>query len=131
MRVLLISANTEPINMPIIPVGPGAVAAATRDAGHEVDLVDLMNVSDTGLVINNAVVAFQPDVIGISVRNIDDQNMEQPQFLLDQVKAVISDCRSFSNAPVVLGGAGYGRSPRKRDGESWLHGGEPRIRKWF
>ncbi len=33
--------------------------------------------------------------------------MEQPQFLLDQVKAVISDCRSFSNAPVVQGGAGY------------------------
>jgi radical SAM superfamily enzyme YgiQ (UPF0313 family) len=111
MRVLLISANTEPINMPIIPVGLGAVAAATRDAGHEVELVDLMNVSDTGLVINNAVEAFQPDVIGISVRNIDDQNMEQPQFLLDQVKAVISDCRSFSNAPVVLGGAGYSVFP--------------------
>lgn len=111
MRVLLISANTEPINMPIIPVGLGAVAAATRDAGHEVDLVDLMNVTETGLVIKNAVEAFQPDVIGISVRNIDDQNIEQPQFLLDQVKAVISDCRSSSNAPIVLGGAGYSVFP--------------------
>ena len=111
MRVLLISANTEPINMPIIPVGLGAVAAATRDAGHEADLVDLMSVSNIRLVVKEAVEGFQPDVIGISVRNIDDQNMEHPQFLLDQVKAVIADCRSFSNAPIVLGGAGYSVFP--------------------
>ena len=111
MRVLLISANTEPINMPIIPVGLGAIAAATRDAGHEVDLVDLMSVSDIRSVIKKAIEGFQPDVIGISVRNIDDQNMEHPQFLLDQVKAVIADCRSFSNAPIVLGGAGYSVFP--------------------
>jgi len=111
MRVLLISANTEPINMPIIPVGLGALAAATRDAGHEVDLVDLMSVSDTRLVIKEAVNKFQPDVIGISVRNIDDQNMQHPKFLLDQVKAVIADCRSFSNAPIVLGRAGYSVFP--------------------
>ena len=111
MKVLLISANTEPINIPVIPVGLGAVAVATLNAGHEVDLIDLMSVSDTWLVIKEAMEKFQPDVIGISVRNIDDQNMEHPQFLLDQVKAVIADCRSFSNAPIVLGGAGYSVFP--------------------
>jgi radical SAM superfamily enzyme YgiQ (UPF0313 family) len=111
MRVLLISANTEPINMHTIPVGLGAVAAATRDAGHDAHLVDLMNVSSTRSIIKTSVDAFHPDVIGISVRNIDDQNMKKPQFLLDQVKAVIADCRSLSNAPIVLGGAGYSVFP--------------------
>jgi radical SAM superfamily enzyme YgiQ (UPF0313 family) len=37
--------------------------------------------------------------------------MEEPQFFLDQVKGVISECRSFSVAPIVLGGAGYSMFP--------------------
>jgi radical SAM superfamily enzyme YgiQ (UPF0313 family) len=111
MRALLISANTEPINMLIIPVGLGAVAAATRDAGHEVHLLDLMNISDTRSAVKEAVETFRPHVIGISVRNIDDQNIRQPLFLLEHVKAVISDCRSVTRVPIVLGGAGYSVFP--------------------
>ena len=112
MRVLLISANTEPINMPILPMGLGAVAAATGKAGHEVELLDLMRVSDTGSAIKEAVERSLPHVIGIGVRNIDDQNMEDPIFLLDQVKEVIYHCRTFSGAPIVLGGAGYSIFPK-------------------
>ena len=111
MRALFISANTESINMPIIPVGLGAVAASTRNAGHEVELVDLMSVSDTYPIIKSAIEEFRPDVIGISVRNIDDQNMEEPQFFLEQVKGVVFQCRSFSGTPIVLGGAGYSIFP--------------------
>ena len=111
MRVLLISANTESINMPIIPVGLGAVAASTRNAGHEVKLVDLMQVGDTHAIIKATTEALRPDVIGISVRNIDDQNMKEAQFFLDQIKGIISECRSFSGAPIVLGGAGYSIFP--------------------
>lgn len=111
MRVLLISANTEPINMPTMPVGLGSVAAASRNAGHEVEMLDLMRVSETDSVIREAVEGFGPRVIGIGVRNIDDQNMENPLFLLDQVKEVISHCRNFSEAPIVLGGAGYSIFP--------------------
>lgn len=92
-------------------MGLGAVAAATRKAGHEVELLDLMRVNDTGPAIKEAVKRFPPRVIGIGVRNIDDQNMEAPIFLLDQVQEVISHCRSFSGAPIVLGGAGYSIFP--------------------
>ena len=98
--------------MPILPMGLGAVAAATRKAGHEVELLDLMRVKDPGPAINEAVDRFPPRVIGIGVRNIDDQNMEAPVFLLDQVQEVISHCRSFSGAPIVLGGAGYSIFPK-------------------
>ena len=35
MRVLLISANREDINMPTLPMGLGCVAAAAQRAGHE------------------------------------------------------------------------------------------------
>lgn len=111
MRVLLVSANTEFINMPVVPVGLGAVAAATEKAGHEVALLDLMNVTDTEAAVKKALEEFEPHVIGISVRNIDDQMITEPRFFLDQVKPVISSCRALSDAPIVLGGAGYSIFP--------------------
>jgi radical SAM superfamily enzyme YgiQ (UPF0313 family) len=113
MRVLLVSANTEVVNMPVIPVGLAAVAAATQKAGHEVKLLDLMYVTDTQGSAREAIEQFAPHVVGISVRNIDDQVMGQPRFLLDQVKPVIEGCRAASNAPIVLGGAGYSIFPER------------------
>jgi radical SAM superfamily enzyme YgiQ (UPF0313 family) len=37
--------------------------------------------------------------------------MENPRFLLDQVKKVVTDCRNFSDVPIILGGAGYSIFP--------------------
>ncbi len=111
MRVLLVSANTESINMLVIPVGLAAVAAATQNAGHCVELIDLLSVKNTGTAIKEAVEGFQPEIIGISIRNIDDQKMAPPNLLLDQVKPVMSECRRCSEAPIVLGGAGYSIFP--------------------
>ncbi|NIR14327.1 MAG: B12-binding domain-containing radical SAM protein, partial [Desulfobacterales bacterium] len=81
MKVLLISANTEQINMPTLPLGLACVAAATRKAGHEVTYLDLMAQEDVQEVIKEAMEERSPDVVGISVRNIDDQVMDNPSFL--------------------------------------------------
>jgi radical SAM superfamily enzyme YgiQ (UPF0313 family) len=54
---------------------------------------------------------FRPHLIGISVRNIDDQKMLEPRFMLAPVREVIATCRSLSDAPIVLGGAGYSIFP--------------------
>lgn len=111
MRVLLLSSNTETITTIPLPLGPAFVASAARKAGHRVELVDLMGEEDDLETIGKAISSLQPDVIGISVRNIDDQSMERPKFLLDKVKQVVRDCRSFSKVPIVLGGAGYSIFP--------------------
>ena len=111
MRVLLISANTEQINILPLPLGLNCVAVATGRAGHDVELVDLMIEKDTQSGIKEAIERFRPDIIGISVRNIDDQEMENPRFLLDQIKGVVTDCRSLSGAPIIVGGAGYSIFP--------------------
>ena len=112
MKVLLISANTEQINMPTLPLGLACVAASTRKAGHEVTYLDLMAKKDAQEVIQETMEGLRPDVIGISVRNIDDQCMANPDFLLEPVKQVVATCRSLSTAPVVLGGAGYSMYPK-------------------
>ncbi len=107
MRVLLVSPNTERGNMVAIPLGLGMVAAATRRAGHEVAFLDLLTEEDPVAAVQRAVEAFGPDVVGISVRNIDDQSRGAPRFLLAQVKPVVEACHACTGAPVVLGGAGY------------------------
>jgi radical SAM superfamily enzyme YgiQ (UPF0313 family) len=112
MKALLVSANTEPINIPVLPLGLACVTAAVQAAGHEAELLNLMYQQDASEVLKQAIKGFQPELIGISVRNIDDQCMENPRFLLDSVKGVVADCRSLSSAPIVLGGAGYSIFPR-------------------
>jgi len=111
MKVLLISANTEQINMPTLPLGLACVAMATRKAGHEVAFLDLMSEDDVQAVIRDIMEGVAPDVVGISVRNIDDQSMEKPNFLLEPVSRVVASCRSLSDVPIVLGGAGYSMYP--------------------
>jgi radical SAM superfamily enzyme YgiQ (UPF0313 family) len=112
MKVLLISANTEQINMPVLPLGMACIAASAQSAGHEVQTVNLMMQKDIRTPIAEAINAFSPEVIGISVRNIDDQFMAAPNFLLASVRNVVSDCKSLSSATVVLGGAGYSIFPK-------------------
>ncbi len=112
MKVLLISANTERINMPVLPLGLAYVAAAADNNGHKVKVLNLMKTVDTQETLRKAIVEFNPEIIGISVRNIDDQNMENPRFLLDTVKEFVITCRKHSNATIVLGGAGYSIFPQ-------------------
>ena len=111
MKVLLISANTETINMPTLPLGLACVAAATQRAGYDVSLINLMFETDPKASIRDSIRDLGPGVIGVSVRNIDDQDMEHPRFLLSAAREVVATCRSASSAPVVLGGAGYSVFP--------------------
>lgn len=111
MKVLFVSANTEKINMPALPLGLACVARAARESGHEVIIRDLMASADAGGLLEEAVRDFGPDVIGISVRNIDDQLMQGGRFLLEAVKETVALCKALSAAPVVLGGAGYSIFP--------------------
>ncbi len=111
MRVLMISANTEQINMPVLPIGMARVAAAVQLAGHEVQIVNLMDTSQVLEALEKSVSSFVPDVVGISVRNIDDQHMQSPHFMLPPVQEVVQKIRSLCQAPVILGGPGYSIFP--------------------
>lgn len=111
MRVLLISANTETINMVPLPLGLNCVAVAARNAGHEVRMLDLMGSGDNASLIIRAIEEFEPEVVGISVRNVDNQQMVGTRFLLEPMRDVVDLCRTCSGAPVVVGGAGFSIFP--------------------
>ena len=112
MRVLLISANTENINMPTLPMGLGSVFEALVGAGHTVRFLDLMGAADWQSLLRKHLDEVAPEVIGISIRNIDDQNSASPRFLLEPARAVVAFCRTLTRASIVLGGAGFSIFPQ-------------------
>ncbi len=111
MRVLLISVNTEEIYMRTWPLGLACVAESARAASHTVEFLDLMQADDPDASVQRTIKEVNPDVIGLSVRNIDSQKMTDQGFFLDTVKEIAVCCRSVTKAPVVLGGAGYSIYP--------------------
>lgn len=111
MKVLFLSANTERLVEPVLPLGAALVAAAARRAGHQVFFLDLMTRADPWRDTVETLETFRPDVIGLSVRNIDDQEMRSARFLLEPVRDLVSLLRRYSRAPIVLGGAGYSIYP--------------------
>jgi radical SAM superfamily enzyme YgiQ (UPF0313 family) len=112
VRVLIVAANTERINLPTLPLGAALVAAAAEDAGHEISFLDLMGERDPSAALRRVIEDFQPAAVGVSVRNIDDQEMACPTFLLSKVRPVVEACRAASQAPVILGGAGFTLFPQ-------------------
>ncbi len=110
-KILLIAANTETLNMPVLPLGLAFVNAALMARGFETRTLNLMGAADTKSLLKKTIEEFLPDAIGISVRNIDTQDIKNPVFMLDPVKAMIDWCRTFSSAPIIIGGAGYSIYP--------------------
>ena len=61
--------------------------------------------------VRQAVAEFQPEVIALSVRNVDDQSMQDTKFLLGPGRDVVDVCRAANQAKIVVGGAGYSIFP--------------------
>jgi radical SAM superfamily enzyme YgiQ (UPF0313 family) len=111
MRVLLVSGNREESDMRVLALGTACVAAAAENARHEVRSLDLLVEKNPESAVAQAIRDFSPEAIGVSVRNIDDQNMKNPRFLLEQARDAVRWCKQFSQVPVIVGGAGFSILP--------------------
>jgi radical SAM superfamily enzyme YgiQ (UPF0313 family) len=111
MRVLLINENRCRDNLIPYPLGIACIATAAREAGHEVSGLDLMFSDDPISDVAQSIDSFRPQCIGLSVRNIDNQDMRDPDFYLPQVKEIVETIKSETDVPVALGGAGFSIFP--------------------
>src|SRR5690349_2626020 len=104
MRVLLVSANREMLPSPVVPIGPLAVAAALRDA-HDVKLLDLCFEDDPVAALEGAVQKFDPEVVGIGLRNLHTNAYDGMERLVAGYAELVRSMRATTDAPIVLGGA--------------------------
>ncbi|HPO13692.1 MAG TPA: lipid biosynthesis B12-binding/radical SAM protein [Candidatus Hydrogenedentes bacterium] len=111
MRVLLISANTASTPYSVYPLGLSMVAARVHQAGHEVKQYDFLASGRSFDALQQEVNGFSPEVIGISIRNIDNVNLLNEQRYLDAVSDIVMNLRTASRAKIILGGSGFSIIP--------------------
>ncbi len=112
MRVLLVSANREHLPDPIFPLGLAYIAAAVRNAGHDIAVADLCFGTRPLVDLQRLVNRFEPDVIGLSLRNIDNAAYPLTVDYLALHREVVNSLHAISPAPVVLGGSGFSIMPQ-------------------
>jgi len=109
MRVLIIVGSREIVHVMVPPLGEAYLGAYLSSQGHEIKILDLTLSNDYKGDIQDSIYGFEPDVIGISIRNIDSTTHPGNLFFYLPVKNVINYIKKISEPeiPVILGGAGF------------------------
>jgi radical SAM superfamily enzyme YgiQ (UPF0313 family) len=114
-KILLINSNRFKHPWPVIPFGLCYLATVLEyNEKHDVFFLDLCFSPDCEKEIKKTIQSFEPDVIGISIRNIDDTGGYNVHFLLEDVKKdVIDFCKKEFRGPIVIGGPSVGISGKE------------------
>ncbi len=111
LRVLLVSANRERDPSPVFPLGLSVLAGPLARAGHEASVLDLCFAADPRAAVRATLDERAPDVVLVSVRNLDNTTWPVSRSYVDAVREVVEQCRG--RAVVVLGGSGFSLEPRE------------------
>jgi len=118
MRVLLIATNRHSrlqnrLNAQPMPIGLAYIAGHLDHDRHEVKVLDLMFSDDHLADVEAAVKEFQPQMVGMSVRNLSNHSYMNTVWALPISKEVIDRIRSLSNAVIVCGGPAFSIMPKE------------------
>jgi len=109
MRILLIATNRIEEPLPAFPLGVAYLAGNIDTNEHDVDVLDLMFEDDARGLITSAIDRAKPDIIGVSIRNVNVGGINP----LPDIEELVGICRKESDARIVLGGTGFTMMPRE------------------
>jgi len=104
MKVLLLSPNTLIGPYPVYPIGLGYVAGSLSEE-HQVRIADLNVLSREELAV--LLRDFDPEIIGLSCRNIDSTDAGDPRFFISEYRQLVAWLRQRTDAVIVCGGSGF------------------------
>ncbi len=114
-KVFLLSTNytTEPY--PVYPLGMAVIAGALEASGHQTRQFDFLVSGKSCAAVAEAVSEFQPEVICLSLRNIDnvDSFARESAWYLAQVRELVELLGSCSVAPIIVGGSAFTIMPEE------------------
>jgi radical SAM superfamily enzyme YgiQ (UPF0313 family) len=118
MKVLLIATNRHGrymtnIQAQPLPIGLAYIAGYLDPEQHSTKMLDLMFSDDYLGDVERAVKDFQPDLVGLSIRNLDNGSNLNPQSVLPITKKVTDLIRSISQATIVCGGPAFSILPNE------------------
>jgi len=111
MNILLVSANRLTAPYPVYPLGLEYVAGAIS-SDHQVRLADMNTLADLDNLAA-LITDFNPDVVGLSIRNVDNTDIRAPEGYLDDYRRIAGAVRRACPAPLVLGGSGFTLFPHE------------------
>jgi len=105
-RVFFISCNTATDPYAVYPLGMAVVSGALTAAGHQVEQYDCLVHGRDRATIRQAIDRFAPDIIAVSLRNIDnvDSFSGEEGWYLKHARDLVADLRTMSAVPILLGG---------------------------
>jgi len=111
-RVLLVSTNRERQPYPVVPNGLACVASALDAAGYHVEFLDLCFARDPAGTARETSQRCAPDIIGVSVRNIDNSDAIALRHYTPEARDILRELRaSAPKAKIIAGGAAFGVAP--------------------
>jgi radical SAM superfamily enzyme YgiQ (UPF0313 family) len=113
MKILLISVNRERMPFPVFPLGLAYIAKTLREDGHPMDVMDLCFSQDVSVDLKSTLRRFEPGLIGISLRNLDNLTYPASVSYLKEVEEVTRICRQNGSSRLVIGGSGYSLAPQE------------------
>jgi radical SAM superfamily enzyme YgiQ (UPF0313 family) len=110
MRVLLINPNRY-ASPPVPPIGLEYLLSSLAGQGHEARILDLCFSEDLYADIDQEIRSFQPDIAGVTVRNVDTVLYHTNEFFLDQIRAIVGHLKRRHGLRVMIGGAAILSNP--------------------
>lgn len=111
MKLLLVATNRERSPYPVAPLGALCVAAAAREAGHEVEFLDMGISNAPERDLKRALEKDQYQAVAFGIRNLDNCWAFAPRLYFDDVRLLAETVRRSFKGPLILGGTGFSVSP--------------------
>jgi radical SAM superfamily enzyme YgiQ (UPF0313 family) len=90
-----------------IPNGPASIAAVLISQGHRVEILDLLFAGDVEEAIITHLEKYNRELVGISLRETDNNELFGFRFYLENAKRVVDLVKKHSHAQIIIGGAAF------------------------
>ncbi len=116
MRILLVATNQtdrymDRMAVRPLPIGLAYIAAAVDEDRHDLRLIDLMFSEDGAADAEAAAREFQPDLVGLSIRNLDNHSSLNSVWNLPRAREIAARVRGACDAVILCGGPAFSILP--------------------